>query len=80
MAKVLGVPLLPLSPPGVAICYHCNEIVEDGIGCAVCSKRAHRKCVYVSAVPKKDIGKLNWVCAVCLKRVKILIAKKLPTR
>ena len=70
MAKVLGVPLLPLSPPRVTICYHCNEIVEDGIGCTVCSEWAHRKCVYVSAVPKKDINKLNWVCAVCLKRCK----------
>ena len=62
--------------------YHCNEckeVLKDGesvIGCSACSRWDHRKCVYMSSLSKKDIGKCNWVCTPCLQKLRFLNSKE----
>ena len=70
-AKVFGVSL-PLPEPEVTKCYQCNEdLGTDGIGCTTFDSWAHKKCVHLHALAKKDISKVNWVCNKCVRHLTV---------
>ena len=70
-AKMFKIPL------PVVKCYHCNEDLEsDGIGCSTCDAWAHKKCVYMNALPKKDVNRVNWICRMCMDKWKAALPEE----
>ena len=69
---ISSVKLFKLPLPVVVKCYHCNEDLEsEGIGCSTCDAWVHKKCMYVNALSKKDINKVNWICDKCLDYLRV---------
>ena len=59
-----------------ARCYECRNVVMDddrAIGCSACYGWAHKKCVYMGSLSKKDIENVNWVCSPCLAKLKFYL-------
>ena len=61
----------------MAFCYQCSDDVmahaSDAIGCSACQKWAHKKCVHMSGVQKKDLERVNWICTPCLDKLKFYL-------
>ena len=59
-------------------CYHCSELIlsaSDTIGCSGCQNWAHRKCVYMTSISRKEIEHVNWVCTPCLGKLKFYLSE-----
>ena len=56
-------------------CYQCDGYVpeSEAIACCGCKKWAHKKCVFMSKVPKADLAIVNWVCNPCLAKLKFYL-------
>ena len=57
-------------------CYECRNVVMDddrAIGCSACHGWAHKKCVHMVSLSKKDIENANWVCSPCLAKLKFYL-------
>ena len=69
--KLFGV-TIPLPVTEAIKCYQCNEdLGTEGIGCNTCDSWAHKKCVYIHTLAKKDISKVNWVCDMCVRHLTV---------
>ena len=59
-----------------ARCYECRNVVLDdasAIGCSACPGWAHKKCVHMGSLSKKDTEHVNWVCSPCLNKLKLYL-------
>ena len=59
-----------------ARCYECRNVVFDddrAVGCSACPGWAHKKCVHMGSLSKKDTDHVNWVCSPCLNKLKLYL-------
>ena len=59
-----------------ARCYECRNVVMDddrAIGCSACPEWAHKKCVHMGSLSKKDTEHVNWVCSPCLTKLRLYL-------
>ena len=56
--------------------YECRNVVMDddrAIGCSACPEWAHKKCVHMGSLSKKDTEHVNWVCSLCLTKLRLYL-------